>query len=67
MLKAGTKLKKIVILKTDKNLSTHNEIDTVLDVVVTAYAQDHKEKIVIKRETTFIYPSPYSVKKYLLK
>jgi len=67
MLKAGTKLKKIVILKADKNLSTHDETDTVLKIIIKAYAVDNKEKIVVKRETTFIYPSPYSVKRQLSK
>ena len=67
MLEAGTKLKKIVILKADKNLSTHQEEDTLLDITIKAYAEDSKEIIVVKRETTFIYPSPYSIKSYLSK
>jgi cytochrome c oxidase accessory protein FixG len=67
MLQAGKKLKKIVILKAEKNLSTHQEEDTLLDITIKAYAVDDKEKIVVKRETTFIYPSPYSVKRYLSK
>ncbi len=67
MLKAGKKLKKIVILKANKNLSTHQDEDTLLDIIITAYAVDDKEKIIVKRETTFIYPSPYSVKSYLSK
>ena len=65
LLKAGKKLKKIIILKADKNLSTHNEEDTILDITIKAFAEDDQEKIVVKRVTTFIYPSPYSVKKYL--
>ena len=67
MLKAGTKLKKIVILKADKNLSVNQKEDTLLDITIKAYAVDDKEKIVVTRETTFIYPSPYSVKRYLAK
>jgi len=66
-LKAGAKLKKIVILKADKNLSVHDEKDTILEITIKAFAVDDKEKIVVKRETTFIYPSPYSVKTYLNK
>jgi len=67
MLKAGKKLKKIVILTTNKNLSQHNETDTILEINIEAFAIDDKEKIIINRETTFIYPSPYSVKRYLSK
>ena len=67
VLKAGKKLKKIVILKADKNLSTHQKEDTLLNITIKAYALDDKEKIVVTRETTFIYPSPYSVKSYLSK
>ncbi|HIP30452.1 MAG TPA: cytochrome c oxidase accessory protein CcoG [Sulfurospirillum arcachonense] len=67
VLQAGSKLKKIVILQAEKNLSTHQEEDTLLDVTIKAYALDNKEKIVVTRETTFIYPSPYSVKSYLSK
>jgi len=65
MLKAGSKLKKIVIIKADKNLSIHQEEDTLLDITIKAYAVDNEKKIMVKRETTFIYPSPYSVKRYL--
>ncbi len=67
MLKAGKKLKKIIILKADKNLSVHNTEDTLLDITIKAYAVDEEQKIVVLRETTFIYPSPYSVKSYLSK
>ncbi len=67
MLKAGKKLKKIVILSATKNLSTNEKKDTILDITIRAYAIDDKEKIVVDRETTFIYPSPYSIKKYLSK
>ncbi len=67
MLKAGKKLKKIVILKADKNFSTNKAEDTILDITIKAYAVDDREKIVVQRETTFIYPSPYSVKKHLSK
>ena len=67
VLQAGSKLKKIVILQAQKNLSTQQEEDTLLDITIKAYAVDNKEKIVVKRETTFIYPSPYSVKSYLNK
>ena len=67
MLKAGKKLKKIIILKADKNLSMHNEEDTLLEITIRAYAVDNEKEIVVKRETTFIYPSPNSIKKQLAK
>ena len=66
-LEAGKKLKKIVILKADKNLSTNEKKDTFLDITIKAYALDDKEKIIVTRETTFVYPSPLTVKKYLAK
>ena len=67
LLQAGKKMKKIIILKADKNLSAHQEEDTLLDITIKAFAVDDKEKIVVIRDTTFIYPSPYSVKSYLAK
>jgi len=66
-LKAGTKMKKIVILKAQENLSKHPEEDTLLKINIKAFATDDKEKIIINRNTTFIYPSPASVKSYLNK
>ncbi|WP_458700601.1 cytochrome c oxidase accessory protein CcoG [Sulfurospirillum sp. 1307] len=66
-LRAGKKMKKVVILETNENLSTHNEEDTLLHITVKAYAVDDKEKIHVLRETTFVYPSPKSVKEYLSK
>jgi cytochrome c oxidase accessory protein FixG len=66
-LKAGAKQKKIVILQADKSLSQHQKKDTVLELTVTAFAVGNKEKIIVIRETTFVYPSPYSVKKQLSK
>ena len=67
VLQAGKKQKKIVILKADKSLSQNSEKDTILDITIKAFAIDNKEKIIVDRETTFIYPSPYSVKRYLTK
>jgi inorganic pyrophosphatase/exopolyphosphatase len=60
-------MKKIVILKAQKNLSEHSENDTLLKIDIKAFAIDDKEKITIHRDTTFIYPSPASVKSYLSK
>jgi cytochrome c oxidase accessory protein FixG len=66
-LKAGSKMKKIVILKAKKDLSSHPEEDTLIKLDIKAFALDDKEKIVVERDTTFIYPSPASIKKYLNK
>lgn len=66
-LNSGAKMKKIVILKADKNLSQHDKEDTLLKINIKAFAIDEKEKIVINRDTTFIYPSPTSIKEYLNK
>jgi cytochrome c oxidase accessory protein FixG len=67
MLEAGKKLKKVVILKTDKSLSQHEQEDTLLPITITAYSVENKEEISVLRNTTFIYPSPKSVKTYLDK
>ncbi len=66
-LSAGKKLKKVVVLETTKNLSDHPQKDTLLHITITAYAIDDKDKIKVQRETTFIYPSPTSIKDYLKK
>ena len=66
-LNAGAKMKKVVILNTNKNLSEHPEEDTVLDIVIRSFAVDNKEKIVVDRKTTFFYPSPATIEKRLNK
>ena len=64
-LKAGAKQKKIVILQADKTLSTHPRKDTVIEIIIKAYAMDERERVVVTRETNFIYPSLYSIEKQL--
>jgi cytochrome c oxidase accessory protein FixG len=64
-LRAGNKMKKVVVLEAKKNLSQHEQKDTLLHITIKAYAIDDKEKINVLRETTFIYPSPASLDKYL--
>lgn len=56
LLKAGKKAKKIVILETSKVLSTNDRDATPIDIVITAYSTDDKERINVKRHTVFFYP-----------
>ncbi|WP_060826861.1 cytochrome c oxidase accessory protein CcoG [Sulfurospirillum cavolei] len=54
MLKAGAKLKKVVILSSaPKELKVEGED---LPITVKAYALDEKNRIVVDRKTIFIYP-----------
>lgn len=55
-LKAGKKIKKVVILRTEKRLVENDRKDTPLPIVIQAYALDDKENIVVTRESVFFYP-----------
>ena len=46
----------IVRLGTTKILSTDKTKDTIHPVIIRAYAIDNKEKIIVDRETSFIFP-----------
>lgn len=63
VLKAGQKVKEVVILSSDAEHSKHDKEDTLLTIQVKAYATDEKEKIVVLRDTTFIYPSKDAIAK----
>jgi cytochrome c oxidase accessory protein FixG len=67
LLKAGKRLKKVVVIEAEKSLSAHEQEDTILTIEIEAFAQEDKKNIFAIRKTTFIYPSPHSVKKYLDK
>lgn len=58
--------KKIVILETTDNLAQHDVEDTVIPITIHAYAKDKNgsksKKIMIDRQTVFIYPGRNSVK-----
>lgn len=54
-LNAGTKAKKIVVLKATKPLANDEQKDTVLALKIKIFAQDD-EKIVASRKSIFIYP-----------
>jgi len=55
-LLAGQKMKKIVVLETDKVLIQNSRKDTPIKIDIKAYAVDNKEQIVVHRDTVFIYP-----------
>ncbi|CZE46146.1 cytochrome c oxidase accessory protein CcoG [Campylobacter geochelonis] len=52
----GEKRKLVVTLYTEKQLANNDRKDTILPIVITAYAKDDKEKINVKRDTIFVYP-----------
>lgn len=52
----GTKKKKVVILYTDEVLVEDATKDTIIPITIRAYATDEKERIVVDRHTTFIFP-----------
>lgn len=56
LLLAGKKAKKIVILSTTKALAKDARKDTPIPIIITAYATDDKERIVVTRDTIFVYP-----------
>lgn len=54
-LDAGQKSKQIVVLKAKKKLADNDRKDTVIPLIIKAYALDD-EKIVVTRESNFVYP-----------
>jgi len=52
----GIKKKKIVVLQTTDMLVDDERHDTVIPIVIRAYAIGHEDKIVVYRDSTFIYP-----------
>ncbi len=52
----ATKKKKIVILYTDEVLVEDDRKDTIIPITIKAYAIDDKEKVVVYRKSTFVYP-----------
>ena len=55
-LQAGKKSNKIVVLSTTKELAKDIKKDTPISVTIKAYAIDDKEKVVVQRDTVFVYP-----------
>ncbi len=52
----GKKVKKVVILYTDKILAKNTEKDVTLPITIKAYAVDDPKKIVVTRQTIFVFP-----------
>ena len=55
-LGAGHKSNKIVILSTTKDLVKDRTKDTPIPIKIKAYATDKKDKIVVERNTIFVFP-----------
>ena len=52
----GIKKKKIVVLQTNEVLVDDARHDTVIPITIRAYALGHEDKIVVYRNSSFIYP-----------
>ena len=55
-VRAGQKTKKVVVLHTTKELVQDKTKDTPIPLTIRAYAIDAKDRIVVDRQTTFVYP-----------
>jgi len=55
-IKAGKKVKKVVVLYTDEELAFDERKDITVPLIISAYAVDDQEKIHITREAIFVYP-----------
>jgi cytochrome c oxidase accessory protein FixG len=55
-LRAGKKAKKVIVLRTDEILVKDSSKDTTIPIKIRAYATDAKDKIVVERDTTFVFP-----------
>lgn len=52
----GVKKKKIVVLSTTEVLADDERKDTAIPIKIRAYAVGHEDKIVVFRDSTFIFP-----------
>jgi len=52
----GIKKKKIVVLRTTDVLVNDDRKDTIIPIKIRAYAIGHEDKIVVFRDSTFIFP-----------
>ena len=59
----GIKKKKIVVLRTTEMLVDDNRKDTIIPITIRAYALGHEDKIVVFRNSTFIFPKASELKK----
>lgn len=58
----GIKKKKIVVLRTEEMLVDNDRKDTVIPITIRAYAIGHEDKIVVFRNSTFVFPRSDIVK-----
>jgi cytochrome c oxidase accessory protein FixG len=63
VLAGGKKRKKVVVLRTTEKLAKDARKDTPIPLKIRAYALDDKEKIVVERNTVFVYPRLDQLKK----
>ena len=59
----GHKKKKIVVLRTTDILADSDRKDTIIPIKIRAYAIGHEDKIVVFRDSIFIYPKSTILKK----
>jgi len=62
-LGAGKKKKKVVVMRTSDMLADDARKDVPIPITIRAYAVDEKKKIVVDRNTVFVYPRSDLVKK----
>jgi cytochrome c oxidase accessory protein FixG len=55
-INANSKIKKVVVLYTEKDLVKDTKKDTPIPITIRAYAVDAKDKIHVDRKTTFVFP-----------
>lgn len=55
-LKAGQKRKEVVVLYTDSILVSDDKKDTPLPITIKAYAIDEKDRVVVIRNSVFVFP-----------
>jgi cytochrome c oxidase accessory protein FixG len=60
---AGKKRKKVVVLRATEQLADNARKDVPIPVKIRAFATDDKEKIIIERDTVFVYPRSDLIKK----
>jgi len=59
----NVKKKKVVVLRTTEVLADDARKDTIIPITIRAYALGHEEKIVVFRNSTFIFPKASELKK----
>lgn len=56
-LNPGSKVNKVVVLSTDKEIVKNDRKDTPIPIKIRAFAVDKKDLIVVERDAVFFYPS----------